>query len=312
MLDVRLRTICELIGEWCDDHDIKYDVVCDEKDLQCLFLFKATLTDVELLTEAINVQLYVNKIHLKTSKIRGGVVLALSHLALSESQFNKIINDFRESTPMTFKDRLIGAFQKTIHIAEKSEQPKSSLKESANKIARYISNTNKRKTVLSGRKLFEAQLNATLNGMATPTNSQPSELFTKFGNALTAFGDKLGLGPVQNMLKQRGIKYNKSKDGQAIILYVINSITQTPQPIARINADLLEKPGDFETQLLNILDFAKGEAPGTTKQRQEELKNQQTVAREIAQQLQPQDDLMQQTQQRAPIAAAQQAVSPKM
>lgn len=345
MLDPKLQIVCELIGNWCNSNDVRYSVVCDENDVQCIFLFGEDKPNIESLDGVLNKQLYLNKIHLKKSKVRGGIILALSLKALSESTFNDIISNMmvkHGNKQMTFKNRVDNAFNNTIHISENVDMniniDNTSFIESAKRIAEsYKSRQAMTKTQKNcetpKERVFELQLCEALDGMATENNVQPNDLFNKFGTALRTFGDKLGLGPVQDMLKKRGIKYNKSKDGQAIILYVINGQTKTPQPIARINSSLLEKPADFEAQLLNILDFAKGEAPGTTKQRQEELKNQQTVARDIAQQMQPQDQLLtqqpqaqpqqpqaQQTQMRqptpkmqpAPTAAAQQAASLKM
>jgi hypothetical protein len=94
---------------------------------------------------------------------------------------------------------------------------------------------------------------------------------------------------VQDQLKQRGINWENEPDGQAVRLYVINGTTNAKQPVGRISAAPLEKPADFEAQLLNILDFAKGEAPGTFKQKQEEMKMQQQAAADIAKRFGPQD-----------------------
>jgi hypothetical protein len=135
------------------------------------------------------------------------------------------------------------------------------------------------------RQNFGKHLNETLAGMATPSGAQPGDLFTKFARALAVLGQNMGTGPLQDQLKKQGINWKKSDDGQSIILYIVNASTNAPQPIARISAATLEKPSDFEKQLLHIMDFAKGDAPGTFEQKQEELKMQQSAAREIAKQL---------------------------
>lgn len=154
----------------------------------------------------------------------------------------------------------------------------------------------------SRRRLFGKQLDETLQGMATPNGAQAGDLFTKFAQALSAMGNNMGTGPLQDQLKKQGINWKKSDDGQSVMLYVVNAQTNAPQAIARISAATLEKPSDFETQLLNIMDFAKGDAPGTFKQRQQELQSQEKAAREIAKQLGPQDEssIAQQMQPQAP------------
>lgn len=171
-------------------------------------------------------------------------------------------------------------------------------------------------------------LNEALDGMATPTGEQPNDLFEKFAKALQVLGQQLGIGPVQDHLKRQGINWQKSGDGQHIVLYVKNATTGANQPIASISADTLLKPSDFETQLTNIMDFAQGNAPGTSKQQAETLKNRENAVREIAKAVGPQDEqsVQQQFQQPgmagmagpsappgtpAPQAAAAQAAAPK-
>lgn len=171
-------------------------------------------------------------------------------------------------------------------------------------------------------------LNEALDGMATPTGEQPNDLFEKFAKALQVLGQQLGIGPVQDHLKRQGINWQKSGDGQHIVLYVKNATTGANQPIASISADTLMKPSDFETQLTNIMDFAQGNAPGTSKQQAETLKNRENAVREIAKAVGPQDEqsVQQQFQQPgmagmagpsappgtpAPQAAAAQAAAPK-
>jgi len=136
---------------------------------------------------------------------------------------------------------------------------------------------------------FDNQLFEALDGMATATGAQPGDLFAKFARALQVLGQQMGIGPLQDKLKEQGINWKKSDDGLAIILYVKNATTGSPQPIARITSETLEKPNDFEDQLKNMLDFAKGEAPGTLTQKQNELKDQERAIRDIAQAISPQD-----------------------
>lgn len=167
-------------------------------------------------------------------------------------------------------------------------------------------------------KPFNKSLNEALDGMATNDDIQPSDLFQKFAKALSVLGQNVGTGPLQDQLKKQGINWKKSDDGQSIILYVNNATTNAPQPIARISAETLAKPSDFEAQLLNIMDFAKGDAPGSFKQKQQELQSQEKTVREIAKTMGPQEEngVEQQMKSAAPQqpavqAAAQQAAMPK-
>lgn len=139
------------------------------------------------------------------------------------------------------------------------------------------------------RGFFDSHLQEALGGIATPTGAQPQDLFAKFARALRVLGDQMGTGPLQDLLKSQGINWKKSDDGGSIILYIVNAQTNAPQPIARVSAETLENPSDFEEQLTHMLDFAKGDAPGAFKQRQQEIKNQEKAVRDIARAVSPQD-----------------------
>jgi hypothetical protein len=167
--------------------------------------------------------------------------------------------------------------------------------------------------VMRGPTDFDVALNETLRGMATATGVQPGDLFNQFARALQVLGQQMGIGPLQDQLKKQGIKWKKSDDGMAIILYIQNAQTNAPQPIARITAETLENPRDFEDQLTNMLDFAKGEAPGSMAQRQQEMKDQETAIRDIASAISPEDqesEVAKQMNQQGSPAVSPASVSP--
>jgi hypothetical protein len=352
------------------------------------------LADLEPLVAATGV-------HLETTKVRGGTILAFSIKAISEAKLAALVAEAgEEREPMSFADKIINAFSRTVakpvvedttvslnpgaflvtalkvvdeaqyktptnaighntleRNSHRSDKPGTPPGTQGKKGAKPHSTDDPQATtgasqsatgpavrfedrvaqtlgvpLPSRRRMFGRSLNETLQGMATPNGAQPGDLFTKFARALQVLGQSIGTGPLQDQLKRQGINWKKSEDGQSIILYVVNASTNAPQPIARISAATLEKPSDFETQLLNIMDFAKGDAPGTFKQKQQELQNQEKAAREIAQQMGPQDQntiaqqmgggmpqqpglqgmVTPQQQWAAPQAAAKQAAMPKM
>lgn len=149
--------------------------------------------------------------------------------------------------------------------------------------------TTKPPTRFESRREFYKSLQEALDGIATPTGAQPQDLFSKFSRALKVLGDQLGIGPLQDRLKEQGIKWKKSDDGQSIILFIVNATTKAPQPIARVSAEVLDNPSDFEEQLTHMLDFAQGDAPGAFKQKQDQIKNQERAVRDIAKAVSPQD-----------------------
>lgn len=398
MVNPKLKAVIRYVDSWCEDHDIVYNIVCDESDIQGVLLFRKDRELVAKLLNALEPVLEQNRIHLETKKVRGGTILAFSVRALSESQLAAMIAEAGEEIePMTFKDRIADALSRTVveepaiesapelnegyFLVAAAKIAESQFKSATDGATRANQTSLQRQRVGSNRTLggvektpsgepvhgtddpqattgasqagkgpparfesrlsrifntqgsggsksFERALNETLNGMATPDGAQPGDLFQKFAHSLAVLGQQMGIGPLQDQLKQQGINWKKSDDGQSIVLYIVNAQTKAPQPIARISAETLTKPSDFESQLLNIMDFAKGDAPGTFKMKQQEAQAQEKAVREIAKSMGPQDpnavaqqmqggqpqQPMQQPQpmqQAAPPAAAQQAAMPK-
>lgn len=135
---------------------------------------------------------------------------------------------------------------------------------------------------------------------------QPNDLFQAFGSALQSLGQAMGGRPLQDQLKDRGIKWKTTDDGQAIIFYVINGETKAQQPIGMITADSLQKPNEFQEELTTIIDYVRGEAPGTEKARREQVRDTEKQIRDIATQHSPQ----QKADQASPQQLAQQQVPP--
>lgn len=372
----RLKSIISAVDDWCNNHRIKYDIACDESDIQGIKLFQKDRALINDLFEHIIPFIEKNGIHLEYEKVRGGTILAFSLNALTESKLQKIIMKIGEEIePMTFEDRIADAMARKplprVIPEEPTKTPKEREKdflESANKIVNgktedsenaegdggstvrtKEAQTTKGQTtkpalgaakgatlrfeqrILNAfglapskrRSKFRKQLREALDGVATASGTQPSDLFAKFARALRVLGDQMGTGPLQDLLKQQGINWKKSDDGQSIILYIVNAQTNAPQPIARISSETLESPSDFEEQLTNMLDFAKGDAPGAFKQKQQEIKDQESAVRDIARAVSPQDRESEvakqmnsgmpqpQPQAQAGLAAAQTAASPK-
>lgn len=311
----RLKEVILAVNEWCRNHGVRYDLACDESDIQGIKLFQKDRTLINNLLESIADILEQNHVHLETQKVRGGTILAFSLEALSESAIQAMLEKLgEEMEAMTFEDRVADALTKrptikpqppknvteadllasAVRIVEGPKPPAAPepVKET---IAPRPRGFGQRVAAVFGieyqpsKSKFNRQLAETLGGIATPTGAQPVDLFEKFAQALRVLGDQMGVGPLQDRLKEQGINWKKSDDGQSIILYIVNGQTNATQPIARISSQTLENPGDFEEQLTNMLDFAKGDAPGAFKQKQEELQNQQKAVRDIARAVSPKD-----------------------
>lgn len=113
------------------------------------------------------------------------------------------------------------------------------------------------------------------------------ELFKQFGKAMKVLGEQMGTGPIQDMLKKRGINWRLSDDKNALIFFLTKGSQE--QRIAQVSAESIGSQNEFQEQLLNMMDFATGEAPGTFKQKQEQLQNQQQLVRDVSKAVWPED-----------------------
>jgi len=136
---------------------------------------------------------------------------------------------------------------------------------------------------------FSNNLSEALDGLATADGKQPMDLFKTFARALRVLGERMGVGPLQNKLKEKGITWKKSSDGQDLILVIKNADTKTEQPVARINYETLQNPNDFQEQLKNMLDFAMGQAPGAFSQQEKEIQDRKKTISDIAKAIKPMD-----------------------
>lgn len=319
MVDPKLLLACKHIDTWCENHSVDYDLVCDESNIQGFMIFKKDNQIINGLMNSLSGVLESNNIHARLQKVRGGTIVALSLRALNENQFRAILDE--NGTSMSFRDRINNAFsQKLIsqNIKQQPQQPPNSVtfdstalrlvhesqrnmkdKGIRHKHSHSLNTMSKQKKVKKVN--TEARLSAVfalpssthpvgidhyiseaLEGMATPSNVQPDDLFQKFAKSLSVLGQQMGIGPLQDKLKEQGINWKKSDDGQSIILFVQNAQTGAPQPIARISAATLEKPNEFERQLLAMIDFSRGEAPGAFEQQRDEIQAQEKAVRSIA------------------------------
>lgn len=158
----------------------------------------------------------------------------------------------------------------------------------------------------SSTKRLMYRINEALEGMATPDGAQAPDIFQSFGAALNTVGERMGVGSIQDKLKEQGIKWKKSDDGTEVILYIINGETQAPQPIARISAETISKPNEFEEALFNMIDLSQGREPGAFENYRTKMQEQERAVRDVAKSLAPKDQ-----QQMDAAAASAQAASPK-
>lgn len=114
------------------------------------------------------------------------------------------------------------------------------------------------------------------------------DVFKQFSKAMKILGDQLGVGPLQQKLRKRGISYKLNGEKDSLIFYVKNDKGER-QPIARISKSELKSQNDFQTKLEMMVDMAMGNPPGTIKSKQEKLREQQSVISDLARVVFPSD-----------------------
>lgn len=114
------------------------------------------------------------------------------------------------------------------------------------------------------------------------------QLFKQFGRAMKVLGEEMGVGPLQDLLKQRGINWRMSDDKNSLVFYTEGKDGQEHR-IARVSAESIGSQNEFQDQLLNMVDFATGEAPGTFKQKQETMRDQQQLVQDVSKTVWPTD-----------------------
>jgi hypothetical protein len=306
-----LRLALDSICVACEKLDVSYTPTYEESDLQSVFVTTKDPDTLGEIAKEVSREFDDDQVHLDTRRVRGGTIISLSVAAINEKEWDKIINayygememkalqernsidflaDARRILESQYKTATAGitrsnqssrqrnliGFQMTLGGVQrpagskKKNEPKEEVQESV--VSKRIGKLLK----LEG-----------LDGMATPTDNQPKDLFQKFGSALKILGDQLGIGPIQDKLKQQGINWKLSADGLSIILYVINATTKAPQALLRIPSEALDEPHELEEQLLNMIDFAKGEAPGALKQQQAMIAAQEKAVRNVVKAFEP-------------------------
>lgn len=322
MIDPILNRVCKKLESWCVSNNILFDYVCDEADVQGIMIFKKNRDAIDALLQYLESE--TKDIHVETKNTRGGTIIVFSIKAIAE-KFNKIIAKIDEEfAQMSFIDKINLAFERPIRI---QQQPKAVESKEINFLESAFDIIGKKKKLnddklknvgiskgaskgaSKGSKLryesriakafgvncnikpnrFQHALYEALEGIATPTNVQPNEVFKKFAHALRVLGQRMGIGPLQDKLRSQGISWKQSDDGLAIILTIKNASTGADQPIARISNETLQNPSEFETQLKNMLDFATGDAPGAFEQKEKEIQNNRKTIGDIAKAMSPQD-----------------------
>lgn len=313
MIDQKIQTILSLLNDWCTSSNIQYDIICDESNFQVIKLFKVSKTNVDSKLDDMYDEIVANNVHINTRKVRGGVIIVISLKSISEQQMDLLAESIDGNNQMSFADKINAAFLVNIPISVgtvgrqpiktiksidfdmsamrivESRKPKKRKKNKRTASLPHISTHAEFGAARGNNRRFDDQLTEALDQQTEQPS--PRQLFDRFSRALNILGQNMGTGPLQDVLKQRGIKWKKSDDGKNIILYVINASTNAPQPIETISAEVLDKPHDFQEQLTHMLDYAQGQAPGEFLRQQQQLRDQEKMIRDVAQSVSPDEQV---------------------
>lgn len=250
-----------IIDSFCSDNNCGYMIIINDTDAKSVKLGIGSRVVKNKLLPLFGDD---KKYNVNIQSVRGGTVVTAADKAISELDMSEIDEYVRIADSIRESQYHTKAFKRGLNKTKLNPDEK-------------YSNMLKSLSKRTGKRIEEA-----LEGLATADDAQPQDMFKKFDSALSSLGQKMGLD-IRQMLEQRGIKWKLSQDGTAIILWVPNAVTKSPQPIARISFETLTKPAEFEKQLLKMLDLAKGDAPGALENEQERIKTQQQAVREISQ-----------------------------
>jgi len=323
-----LREICATLDQWCKTNNVSYDIVCDEDDLQGVMLFKSKKINglLEHLQPLLS-NIHLEKQKVRGGTILAFSVAAISESVMENMVKNsgnkKVESSFIEKIADAFDSPVVMPTEETVDEVD----IKQALLDSAKKIAaedQYKTPTIARKAASATSRLkksavnpllhkelqgseapakddeedsvtesltpgkFDNALNEALSGMATPDGQQAGDLFEKFHKALDVLSAEMGI-KLQDALAQQGIKAKVSDDKSRVILYTISKDTGAPVPLHQIDAEMLADKTQFENKLRDIVDLAKGQAPGTDKQQQDIMRNQDQAIRDIATAVSPED-----------------------
>lgn len=138
------------------------------------------------------------------------------------------------------------------------------------------------KMLIENKKKF----NYVVEQAADELNSK--DTFKQFSKAMKILGEQLGIGPIQEKLKKRGISYKLNGEKDSLIFYIKNDKGEN-QPIARISKSQLKSQNDFQNNLEMMVDMAMGNPPGTIKSKQDKLREQQSIISDLSRVVFPSD-----------------------
>jgi hypothetical protein len=325
-MNKNLHEICATLDQWCETNGVVYDIVCDEDDLQGVMLFKSKkINNLLEYLQPLMSGIHLEKQKVRGGTILAFSVAAISESVME----NIIKNSGNKKMESSFKERIADAFNSTVVVSTEEVVDEVDLKQALLDSAKEIAAEDQYKTPTIARKAasatsrlkksavnpllrkelqgseaptkdeednvtesrqlnFDQVLDETLSGMATPDGQQSGDLFGKFHKALDVLSAEMGI-KLQDALSQQGIKAKVSDDKSKIILFTISQDTGAPVPLHQIDAEMLADKTQFENKLRDIVDLAKGQAPGTDKQQQDIMRNQDQAIRDIAVAVSPED-----------------------
>ena len=181
---------------------------------------------------------------------------------------------------------------------EKARKSKSDSVEKPNAIVSMIVASGNDDGFIKKATTFRLKLAEALEGMATPHELQPTDLINSFYAALHAAGTELNKsqgvsGSIKELLDQRNIHIGQSKDGQALIVYVNTVLNgnKHAQEMMSIPIDDLAAPDKMQKYIVNLIEYAKGVAPGDTERKMNTMREQEKLIRQAVDQYAPKNDV---------------------
>jgi len=284
MLNPRLQKAYESLTRWCDRHQIVFDLVCDEDDLQGYLIPRRYRSLTPRFTEFLSNLCEREGLYMREQSTRSGTVYALSLVAISETAMEAV-------TPVTERSRLarrldlvydgLMPFQQELlrQIGETQyHSPSTAQRRQYARPTQTIGYklTKRLQEDLGFLSIGDIVLEA-LDGIAA--EYQPMDVLKQFESALR----KLGL---LDTLKAAGVTNKLSRDKQILHFY-INDGDGRQREIASYELVKLAEGNNMEKAIKDLTDVGRKRAPGTTDREVQQVRDKEQKIRQVAKEFSP-------------------------
>lgn len=271
MIHDKLKMAYESFVEWCDAHDVLYDIVCDEDDLQGFLVPKQYRSLTPRLSRFMQSVAVENDLHCAEYATRSGTILSISLNAISESTLESMVPPLDQSR---FSRKLDLVFDGMVNETGFHSPSTAMRRQYARPTETIGSKLTKKLRESLGYLSIGQAVNEALDGIAA--DYQPMDVLKHFESALRDLGllDSLKAAEVTNKL---------SSDRQVIHFY-ISDADGRQREVASYELIKLAEGNNMEKAIKDLVDISRKRAPGTADREAQHVKDREQYIRDVAKQ----------------------------